>query len=95
MPDDAYILSLPVGLVTHYYTDALPLLARDRADWNEQLDAFVSSGDYLITLLTTLESILDEVPKRDAATRIALEKVVHDLEYIERKYTVTKRQRSN
>lgn len=90
MYDATYHLSLPAGLLTEH-GDTATLFLHDQAMPHEELDACVRSGDYLMVLITDLESILQQLPKHEVAARTAIEKLIGDLEYVERRYTVARK----
>ena len=71
------------------------MVVRDRAEPEDpELDALARSGDYFITLATSLETLAESLP--DLSTRTAsqlLEKIAHELGYIQRHYRVTRKDR--
>ena len=69
------------------------LLIHDRAEPDDpELDALARSGDYFITLATSLETLAESLP--DLSTRTAsqlLEKMAHELAYVQRHYSVMRK----
>lgn len=92
MSSATYSLSLPTHVLTHYLNRARLLFVRDRAEAaNRELDASIRSGDYFVTLATLLESIAEELPNIHSPVQPALEKLVEDLEYAQRHYSIVKK----
>jgi hypothetical protein len=57
-----------------------------------KLDALVRSGDYFITLGTTLDTIAAELPETSVtASSLALAKLASELDYIQRHYHIIKK----
>lgn len=90
---DAYALPLG-GLIDRHFPADISLL-RDREDThNPKLDALVRSGDYFITLATELENLASELTEiSPAAASLALARLSHDLEYVQKRYTIIRKDR--
>jgi hypothetical protein len=56
-----------------------------------ELETHVRSGDYWSTLATRLDTICQLLPDTNDAERVNLQRIIDELLYIERKYTLTKR----
>ena len=87
-----YTLSNNPGLMNHGWQHAR--LARDMADEphliiNPHIESQVRSGDYFITLATTLDSLSQEIP--DYTTRSNIEQIVSDLIYLYDNYAIHKK----
>lgn len=88
----SYTLSNTPSLVNHGWQHTT--LARDMADEphtiiSHHIESQVRSGDYFITLATTLDSLSQEIP--DYTTRSNIEQLVSDLIYLYDNYTISKK----
>ena len=84
-----YQLQTFTGLIAHSWQEAFFL--RDMAneqDEVDQLEVQVRSGDYFITLATTLDQLGREVT--DYHVRLGLEDAVSDLIHLQDNYIITK-----
>ena len=92
-----YRLTPFTGLARHSHDT--PQMVRDWDDtdsavmarpfFNRELEAQVRSGDYFITLATTLDSLSESLP--DYPTRSKLEEIVSDLIYLYDNYDIERR----
>jgi hypothetical protein len=63
---------------------------------NADLDARVRSGDYFITLATTLETLAGNLPEvSTSVASLALDRLAKELEYVQRHYAIIKKNRSD
>jgi hypothetical protein len=88
----SYTLRPFIGLMSHS-SSSLSFL-RDIVnegqsyDSDHELDVQVRSGDYFVTLATTLDSLSDKI--RNHTVRVAIEDIVSDLIQLQDTYTITK-----
>lgn len=70
----------------------MAVFVNDAADANPTpLDALVRSGDYFITLATRLDLIAHELTEKDPGAAMSLEKIIRDLDYLQRNYTIDRK----
>lgn len=86
-----YTLPGPGTLTSH--NDSWTLLFRDGDLDDEKLDlvAQVSSGDYLVTLATALDSLSTTLTKGNEPESAILQKHVDNLLYLDKKYKFVKK----
>ena len=89
MANTMYAMASSGLLLSHFWPHRSAAVVRD-ADGprNEALDAAIRSGDYFVTLATTLESIADELAVRDDAAAGALAGLIKELEYAQTNYRI-------
>ena len=91
--NNTYTLSVPLNLAAHY-RQAVRLFGDHATQSRPDLDASVRSGDYFITLATMLEAIAADLPELSIVTNSqALARLADDLYYIQRHYTIIKKDR--
>lgn len=88
------------GLLSHFHGPAARCahdyagsFDNDLAAHRLELDALVRSGDYVATIATTLDSV-SQALSQFSQTKIAheqLERLINDLLYVERHYTLTQK----
>jgi hypothetical protein len=85
-----YTYSLPLGgwLLSHKPGRALLLRDGDEPEDEQELRAFVRSGDYFAMLATRLDSISDNLDSTNAAEAAILQHYVDTLLYLDRKYKI-------
>lgn len=88
----AHMYALPIAVTLTGRTNG-GLLFRDRAEPEiPELDVLVRSGDYFITLATSLETLATNLPDLSARTAgQLLEKIADELTYAQRHYTITRK----
>lgn len=84
-----YKLPVQGTVVTHYRS--IVLMTQDQEETLRELDAYVRSGDYFITLATMLEAVLDQAEHDSSAVKPMIDKLIQDLEYLQKHYIVVKR----
>jgi hypothetical protein len=67
-----------------------PTTVRDGVDDNLETAALVASGDYFITLATRLDKLSQDLAKTSPAAHLELEKIIKQLTYLQRHYTINK-----
>lgn len=91
--NQSYTFSLHTTILSH--ANEFPLLLGDHDNHPDphkaELDALVASGDYFITLATTLDQINEEVAATNETGHGALEKLISDLAYLQQKYKISKK----
>lgn len=91
-----YSLTLPSYIVSHFGNDTVTLLLDRAHPRDPKLDAYVRSGDYFVTLATTLENLATELPETSVvATSLALAKLADELLYIQKHYHIIPKRRSD
>ena len=89
MASSTYAIADPGLVLSHFWPQRSTALVRDAADQHgSALDAAIRSGDYFITLATTLESIADSLAGADDAAAGALGALIKELEYAQGNYRV-------
>ncbi|MDB5181846.1 MAG: hypothetical protein JWP13_609 [Candidatus Saccharibacteria bacterium] len=78
------------GVIAHF--PIFPTFVRDIEEDAEILrQARIRSGDYLTTLATELEQIAESLDAAKAPEAPALERIVSELIYVDRNYSITPR----
>jgi hypothetical protein len=86
----SYQLSSPINILSHY--PFRQFVVRDtESDADMLRKARIRSGDYLMTLATELESIAQQLSDVKAPEAPELERIVSELIYLERNYTISPR----
>lgn len=90
---NSYALSLPFVATRHY--PAQPLHLGDHAQPDRQdVDIAVRSGDYFITLATSLETIAANLADVSVVTAgQMLERLASELSYVQTHYEIVRKQR--
>jgi len=84
----AYALPLSNIITNHW---RLPKVVRDGvAESRERLEVLTRSGDYFITLATTIDQLSKQ--QQDPTAREALQTIVSELLYLQVYYTISKKQ---
>lgn len=78
------------GLLNHGWQRQM-FVRDEREERRAQLEAQVRSGDYFITLATTIERISQQLT--DSAERASLQSLVTDLLFMQAKYKITSHDR--
>ncbi len=88
-----YKLSPLSGIFTH--TKHIPLAICDGYDADHlELQAQIRSGDYFITLATTLDHLVQGLLPNDSAASNLLDKTINDLLYLQANFEISKKQKS-
>ncbi|HVQ44081.1 MAG TPA: hypothetical protein VMT30_03905 [Candidatus Saccharimonadia bacterium] len=94
MSTAVYQLPLAGGLIFHAGYQAELLQDGDIDTSQLEIDAQVRSGYYFVTLATTLEAIAQKLPHEQLSSRVMLDKLTQDLEYLHQNYVIIKEPRA-
>lgn len=85
-----YALSIFDIFLNHGLAKILTL--RDSSDTRSMdLDVQIASGDYFITLATTLDELSQTLEHKDPSGHVVLEKAINDLTYLQQHYKIAKK----
>jgi hypothetical protein len=88
--DTMYLLTRADNVLLHFPSHVSTL--RDGISFRiPRLDAAVRSNDYFTTLATTLETIRMDIEDDNPTIAQALDNLVYDLEYLQRRYSIVKK----
>lgn len=94
MTQQTYKMSHYPGIIVHGTPSTAVTMVRDEADIDMdrlELLATVRSGDYLVTLATTLDIMSQLLLEANHAERDNLQKIVNDLLYLQSRYKLVKK----
>lgn len=78
----------------HHYGAAVWFVGDHHSSHDPKLDALARSGDYFITLATTLENIGAELTETSpVVTSLALARLSEELAYLQRHYSIVRKDR--
>ena len=89
--DTYYMLPVHDTLLRHFQMPTLRFRDGDVVYRIPRLDAAVRSNDYFTTLATTLETLKMDIEDDSPAIAQALDNLVYDLEYLQRRYAIVKK----
>lgn len=96
MLSSTYGAIAPGMLLGHFWPlQAVPLVRDTAAPRDETLDAAIRSGDYFITLATTLETIADDLALSDHPAAGALTGLIKELEYAQANYQIIRKEQGH
>jgi len=79
------------GLTIHDYADNFADMGSSKESQHLDSDALVASGDYFVTLATSLDHLSQGLAKRKQPEHVALERTINELLYLQRNYQIIKK----
>ena len=86
----AYAPTSPVNILSHW-SGYQPLVRDYIAVDGEKLEAQIKSGDYFVTVATTLEVLAQRLSDRRVVSAENLERIADELLYLQNYYEITKK----